>query len=67
MNEIVIDRGPAPSCIRVNLLLNDEPLTEFFGDGLIFATPNGSTAYSLAGGGPIIHNSVNISASFILE
>ncbi|KAL4493984.1 hypothetical protein ABPG72_022001 [Tetrahymena utriculariae] len=58
LNEIVIDRGPNASCLKMEIFLNNEPLTKTLGDGLIFSTPTGSTAYSLSAGGPIIQNEV---------
>jgi NAD+ kinase len=42
----------------IKTYVNDDFLTDYRADGLIIATPTGSTAYSLAAGGPIIHPSV---------
>jgi NAD+ kinase len=58
LNEIVIDKGYGSTCLKLELIINNETLTVANGDGLIFSTPTGSTAYSLSAGGPIIFNEV---------
>lgn len=55
MNEICIDRGVNGSLIELEVYLNEEYCTTAIGDGLLIATPNGSTAYSLSAGGSIVH------------
>jgi NAD+ kinase len=55
-NDIVAERG-GPRAMRIGLHVGSSAGT-FIGDGIIFATPFGSTAYSLAGGGPIIDSNV---------
>lgn len=54
VNDIVIHRGKNPSLVELAIHVNGLYLNTFEADGIIIATPNGSTAYSLAAGGPIL-------------
>jgi len=54
LNEIAVSRKNTTSMITVETQLNDEYLTSYWADGLIIATPTGSTGYSLSCGGPVI-------------
>ena len=54
LNEVTIMRVNTSSMISIKVFLNDEYLNTYWSDGLIIATPTGSTAYSLSAGGPII-------------
>jgi NAD+ kinase len=58
LNDIVINRGALARLANVITHINGHYLTTFRADGLIIATPTGSTAYSLAAGGPVIHPKV---------
>ncbi|MCL6216826.1 NAD kinase [Zunongwangia pacifica] len=54
LNEIAVSRKNTTSMITVDTWLNDQYLTSYWADGLIIATPTGSTGYSLSCGGPVI-------------
>ena len=54
VNDIVVHRGQNPSLVEIAIHVDGMYLNTFEADGIIISTPNGSTAYSLAAGGPIL-------------
>ncbi len=54
LNEVAILKTDTSSMIKVHVFMEDEFLNSYWADGLIIATPTGSTAYSLSAGGPIV-------------
>ncbi len=59
LNDIVINKSVVARVINLQVFVNDQYMTSYRADGLIIATPTGSTAYSLSAGGPIIHPSMH--------
>jgi NAD+ kinase len=60
LNDALITRGGNPNLIGIEARIGQRRLTSYRCDGLVIATPTGSTAYSLAAGGPIISPECNV-------
>ena len=58
VNDIVFHRGSNPSMIELKVSIDDVYFNTFQADGLIISTPTGSTAYTLAAGGPLVHPTI---------
>lgn len=59
LNDLTIHRGSSPHLTQLDIAVNGKHVTTAISDGLIVATPTGSTAYSLSAGGSIVHPEVN--------
>lgn len=55
LNDIVVERGPWSHLLHLGIFENQQTICEIKADGVIAASPTGSTAYNLAAGGPILH------------
>jgi len=59
LNDLVVNMGPLPRALDMELLMDGDSLGRFLGDGIIISTPTGSTAYNLSAGGPICQSTVD--------
>jgi NAD+ kinase len=55
LNDVVVSRGATASMVELSVHVDDDFVANIRADGLIVATPTGSTAYALSAGGPILH------------
>lgn len=58
INDVVINRAADGEMLKIDMLINEEFVNSYRGDGIIVSTPTGSTAYSFSAGGPIINPQV---------
>ena len=63
LNDVVVSRGATSSMVELKIDIGDEFVANLRADGMIIASPTGSTAYALSAGGPILHHSI---AGFVL-
>ena len=54
LNDVVIEKVESQRTVKIAVSVEDEPFVTYSADGVVIATPTGSTAYSLSAGGPII-------------
>ena len=59
LNDVVINKGDIDQVVKLKTWSNQEFITTYRADGLIFSTPTGSTAYNLSSGGPIVQPGMN--------
>lgn len=62
LNDVLIKDEFSSGLVRLEVFADDELVTEYYCDGLIFSTPTGSTAYNLSAGGPLIHPGAEVIA-----
>ncbi len=62
LNDLLIKDAANSRLVRLEVLADDELVTDYLCDGLIFSTPTGSTAYNLSAGGPLIHPAAEVLA-----
>ncbi|MCC6485358.1 MAG: NAD(+)/NADH kinase [Armatimonadetes bacterium] len=62
LNDVVIARGTMSRLVRLRVNVGPQEVVRYSADGIIIATPTGSTAYSLSAGGPVIHPDVDVVA-----
>lgn len=59
LNDVVVSRGATASMVELRVDVDDDFVANMRADGLIVATPTGSTAYALSAGGPILHPGIS--------
>ncbi|OGG46289.1 MAG: hypothetical protein A3F84_07920 [Candidatus Handelsmanbacteria bacterium RIFCSPLOWO2_12_FULL_64_10] len=59
LNDVVIEKGACSRVVSIEAWMSDEQVSAFSGNGIVVATPVGSTGYSLSAGGPVVHPSLD--------
>ena len=60
LNDISVLRGAQPHITKLTLFIDNERVEKFYGDGIVVAAPTGSTAYTLAAGGPLVMPNMDV-------
>lgn len=58
LNDVVVSRGTAFRMCDISVKCDGKDVNDYYGDGIIIATPTGSTAYSLSSGGPVVEPTI---------
>lgn len=60
LNDVVVSKGPTARMVALHTYVNHKFIVTYAADGIIIASPTGSTAYSLSAGGPVVHPDVSV-------
>jgi len=60
LNDVVVSKGPLARMVALHTFVGGKFIVTYAADGIIIASPTGSTAYSLSAGGPVVHPDVNV-------
>ena len=60
LNDIVVSKSAGVKLVGIDLYTNDELVNRYIADGIIIATPTGSTGYSISAGGPVVDPMMNL-------